>query len=54
MVYFTIALMKSHDPEADLDLIGDGMGNGCTDAEWETHLEAAAPLAKHSMGHVDL
>lgn len=51
---FTIVLMKSHVLEADLDLIGEGIGDGCTDAEWDTHLAAAVPLADRIMEHVDL
>lgn len=42
MVQFTVALVKSHEPDVDLDPIGDGMGKNCTNAQWEAHLEAAS------------
>ena len=46
-VQHTLGLVKTHLPEADLDPVGDGIPEDCSDAEWEANhaavLEIAAP-----------
>ena len=33
----TLRLVKSHLPEADLDLVGDGVHEDCSNADWEAN-----------------
>jgi hypothetical protein len=33
-VQHTLGLVKSHLPEADLNLVGDGVPEDCSDADW--------------------
>ena len=36
-VQHNLGLVKTHLPEADLDLVGDGIPEDCSDAEWEAN-----------------
>ena len=36
-VQHTLGLVKTHLPEADLDPVGDGIPEDCSDAEWEAN-----------------
>jgi hypothetical protein len=49
-VQFEMALMKSHDPEVDLDPMGEGVAADCTDDEWKAHFASVGPLVEHIMG----
>ena len=45
-VQHTLGLMKTHLPEADLDPVGDGIPEDCSDAEWEANHAAVLEIAK--------
>ena len=42
----TLGLVKSHLPEADLDLVGDGVPEDCSNADWEANHAAVLEIAK--------
>ena len=44
-----MGLVKSHLPEADLDLVGDGVPPDCTEVDWEANHASALDIAKHIM-----
>jgi hypothetical protein len=46
---YAMALVKSHDPKADLDLLGDVVAANCTEAEWKAHFAAVGPLTEQIM-----
>ena len=48
-VQHTLGLMKTHLPEADLDPVGDGIPEDCSDAEWEANHAAVLEITKHVM-----
>ena len=37
VVQHTLGLVKTHLPKADLDPVGDGIPEDCSDAEWEAN-----------------
>ena len=45
-VQHTLGLVKSHLPEADLDPVGDGIPDDCSDAEWEANHTAVLEIAE--------
>ena len=42
----TLGLVKTHLPEADLDLVGDGVPKDCSDVEWEANHAAVLEIAE--------
>ena len=46
-VQHTLGLVKTHLPEADLDPVGDGIPEDCSDAEWEANHTAVLEIAEH-------
>lgn len=53
-VQLAMALVKSHNLEADLVPVGEGVGVSCTDAKSEAYFAAAGPLAERIMDQVSL
>ena len=45
-VRHTLGLVKTHLPEADLDPVGDGVPEDCSDAEWEANHTAVLEIAE--------
>ena len=45
-VQHTLGLVKNHLPEADLDPVGDGISDDCSDAEWEANHTAVLEIAE--------
>ena len=45
-VQHTLGLVKTHLPEADLDPVGDGIPEDCSDAEWEANHAATLEIAE--------
>ena len=48
-VQHTLGLVKTHLPEADLDLVGDDVPEDCSDAEWEANHAAVLEIAERIM-----
>ena len=48
-VQHTLALVKSHLPEADLDPVGDGIPGDCTVADWEANHAVVLEIAERIM-----
>ena len=46
-VQHTLGPVKSHLPEADLDLVGDGIPEDCSVADWEANHAAVLEIAEH-------
>ena len=44
---YTLGLVKSYYPEADLEPVGDRIAPDCSDEEWEACLSCVKPLAEH-------
>ena len=42
----TLGLVKTHLPEADLNPVGDGVPEDCSDAEWEANHAAVLEIAE--------
>ena len=45
-VQHTLGLVKTHLLEADLDLVGDGFPEDCSDADWEANHAAILEIAE--------
>jgi len=45
-VQHTLGLVKSHLLEADLDLVGDGVPNDCSETDWEAIHTAVLEIAE--------
>ena len=45
-VQHTLGLVKTHLPEADLNPVGDGVPEDCSDAEWEANHTAVLEIAE--------
>ena len=45
-VQHTLGLVKSHLPEADLDPVGDGIPEDCSNADWEANHAAVLEIAE--------
>ena len=43
---YTLGLVKSHYPEADLEPVGDGMAPDTSDLAWSDYLTDARPIAE--------
>ena len=43
---YTLGLVKSHFPEADLEPVGDGMAPETSDLAWADYLAVARPIAE--------
>ena len=43
---YTLGLVKSHYPEADLEPVGDGMAPDTSDLAWSDYLADARPIAE--------
>ena len=48
-VQHTLGLVKTHLPEADLNPVGDGVPEDCSDAEWEANHAAVLEIAERVM-----
>ena len=46
VVQHTLGLVKSHLPEADLDPMGDGVPEDCSNADWEANHDAVLEIAE--------
>ena len=46
VVQHTLGLVKTHLPEADLDLVGDGVPEDCSDTEWEANHTAILEISE--------
>ena len=42
----TLGLVKTHLPKADLDPVGDGVPEDCSDAQWEANHAAVLEIAE--------
>ena len=51
-VQHTLGLVKTHLPEADLDPVGDGIPEDCSDAEWESNHAAVLEIAEPIMAEL--
>ena len=45
-VQHTLGLVKAHLPEADLDPVGDGIPEDCSNADWEANHAAVLEIAE--------
>ena len=45
-VHHTMGLVKSHLPKADLDSVGDGIPEDCSNADWEANHAAVLEIAE--------
>ena len=45
-VQHTLGLVKSHLPEVDLDLVGDGVPADCSEADWEANRTVVLGIAE--------
>ena len=48
----TLGLVKSHLPEADLNLVGDGVPEDCSDADWESNHAAVLEISKRMVAEL--
>ena len=46
VVQHTLGLVKTHLPEVDLDQVGEGSPEDCSDAEWEANHAAVLEIAE--------
>jgi hypothetical protein len=53
-VQYTMGLVKSPLPEADLESVGEGIALDCHDVEWEVIHTATKPLADRIMSQINL
>jgi len=51
---YTLGLVKSHFPEADLEPMGDGMASETSDLAWADYLANARPFAKRVAADLNL
>jgi hypothetical protein len=51
---YTMGLVKSHFPEADLDPMGDGIPPNCSNEDWEANHSSVQGITKHIMADLDL
>jgi hypothetical protein len=49
-----MGLMKSHFPEADLELVGDRMAPDTSDLTWSDYLTDAQPIAERVAADLNL
>ena len=48
----TLGLVKSHLPEADLDPMGDGVPEDCSNADWEANHAVVLEITKRIMAEL--
>ena len=53
-VQYTMGLVKFHFPEADLDLVGDGVPPDCSDEDWEANRASICGIAECIVSNLDL
>ena len=51
-VQHTLGHVKTHLPEADLDPVGDGIPEDCSDAEWEANHTAVLEITERVMAEL--
>ena len=51
---YTLRLVKSHYPEADLEPVGDGMAPDTSDLAWSDYLIDARPIAERVVADLNL
>ena len=51
---YTLGLVKSHFPEADLEPVGGGMAPETSDLAWADYLANARPIAEHVVADLNL
>ena len=51
---YTLGLVKSHFPEADLEPVGDGMAPETSDLAWADYLVNARPIAERVAADLNL
>ena len=51
-VQHTLGLVKTHLPEADLDPVGDGIPEDCSNADWESNHAAVLEIAERIMAEL--
>ena len=51
---YTLGLVKSHFPEADLEPVGDGMAPETSDLAWADYLTDARPIAERVAADLNL
>ena len=47
-------LVKSHFPEADLELVGDGIAPDTSDDDWSVCLSSVGPIAERAEADLNL
>jgi hypothetical protein len=53
-VQYTMGLVNSHLPEADLESVGEGIALDCPDVEWKVVHATTKPLADRIMSQINL
>ena len=51
---YTLGLVKSHFPEADMEPVGDGVAPDTSDLAWSDYLTSARPIAEHVAADLNL
>ena len=51
---YTLGLVKSYYPEADLEPVGDGMGPDTSDLAWSDYLADARPITERVAADLNL
>ena len=51
-VQHTLGLVKTHLPKADLDPVGDGVPEDCSDVDWEANHAAVLEIAERIMAEL--
>ena len=51
---YTLGLVKSHFPEADLEPVGDGVAPDTSDLPWSDYLASARPIAERVAADLNL
>jgi len=51
---YTLGLVKSHFPEADLEPVGDGMAPVTSDLAWSDYLTSARSIAERVVADLNL
>ena len=51
---YTLGLVKSHFPEANLEPVGDGMAPDTSDLAWSDYLTDAGPIAERVVANLNL
>ena len=49
-----MGLVKSHHPEADLDLVGDGVPPDCTEVDWEANHTSVRGIVERIVANLNL